>query len=94
MDISLRYTSAVAEFLSLWAIWARDMFGLEWVRATVKKLFGLFGWSLFAAGTVVAVFDTAIEYQCGKANVKTAALNILKGFFICSPYRRTACGTV
>ena len=47
-------------------------------------MFGLFGWSLFVAGTVVAVFDTAIEYQCGKANVKTAALNILKGFFACS----------
>lgn len=39
---------------------------------------------LFVAGTVVAVFDVAIEYQCGRANIKTTALNILKGFFACS----------
>ena len=81
--IYLAVYSAVAEFFELMGNMGADMFGLEWVKATVK-LFGLFGWSLFAAGTVVAVFDTAIEYQCGKANVKTAALNILKGFFACS----------
>ena len=81
--IYLAVYSAVAEFFKLMGNMGADMFGLEWVKATVK-LFGLFGWSLFAAGTVVAVFDTAIEYQCGKANVKTAALNILKGFFACS----------
>lgn len=81
--IYLAVYSAVAEFFKLMGNMGADMFGLEWVKATVK-LFGLFGWSLFAAGTVVAVFDTAIEYQCGKANVKTTALNILKGFFACS----------
>lgn len=81
--IYLAVYSAVAEFFELMGNMGADMFGLEWVKAAVK-LFGLFGWSLFAAGTVVAVFDTAIEYQCGKANVKTAALNILKGFFACS----------
>ena len=54
-----------------------DVFDLEWVKATVK-LFTLFGWGLFVAGTVVAVFDVAIEYQCGRANVKTTALNIHK----------------
>lgn len=55
----------------------------SWVKATIK-LFTLFGWSLFIAGVVVAVFDVAIEYQCGRANVKTTAINILKGFFACS----------
>lgn len=39
---------------------------------------------LFVAGVVVAVFDLAIEYQNGRANVKTTMLNILKGFFACS----------
>lgn len=48
------------------------------------KLFTLFGWGLFVAGTAVAIFDVAIEYQCGRANIKTTALNILKGFFACS----------
>lgn len=33
---------------------------------------------------VVAVFDVAIEYQTGRANLKTTALNVLKGFFACS----------
>lgn len=44
----------------------------------------LFGWALFVAGTVVAVFDVAIEYQNGRANIKTTAINVLKGFFACS----------
>ena len=35
-------------------------------------------------GIIVAVFDVAIEYQSGRANIKTTALNILKGFFACS----------
>lgn len=44
----------------------------------------LFGWALFAAGVVVAIFDVVIEYQCGRANIKSTAVNILKGFFACS----------
>lgn len=58
------------------------IFTLSWVTAVVD-LFRLFGWALFAAGVVVAVFDIAIESQSGRVNVKTAALNILKGFFAC-----------
>ena len=60
-----------------------DIFDLEWVQATIN-LFTLFGWGLFVAGTVVAVFDVAIEYQNGRANIKTTAINVLKGFFACS----------
>ena len=44
----------------------------------------MFGWALFAVGTVVAVFDVAVEYQNGRASIKTTAINILKGFFACS----------
>lgn len=55
-----------------------------WLASSTVKLFTLFGWGLFVAGTVVAIFDVAIEYQCGRANIKTTALNILKGFFACS----------
>ena len=60
-----------------------DIFDLDWVKATIK-LFTLFGWSLFIAGVAVVVFDVAIEYQCGRANIKTTAINVLKGFFACS----------
>lgn len=59
------------------------IFTLSWVTAVVD-LFRLFGWALLAAGVVVAVFDIAIESQSGRVNVKTAALNILKGFFACA----------
>ena len=32
----------------------------------------------------MAIFDVAIEYQNGRANIKTASINVLKGFFACS----------
>lgn len=74
---------AVADFFAMMGNMGADIFDLDWVKATIK-LFTLFGWALFIAGVVVAVFDVAIEYQCGRANVKTTAINILKGFFACS----------
>lgn len=74
---------AVADFFTMMGNMGADIFDLDWVKATIK-LFTLLGWALFIAGVVVAVFDVAIEYQCGRANVKTTAINILKGFFACS----------
>ena len=74
---------AVATFFTMMGNMGVDIFDLDWVKATVT-LFTLFGWALFIAGTVVAVFDVAIEYQCGRANIKTTAINVLKGFFACS----------
>lgn len=75
--------NAVADFFTLMGSMGAEIFDLSWVQATIR-LFTLFGWSLFAAGTVVAIFDVAIEYQNGRANIKTTAINILKGFFACS----------
>lgn len=74
---------AVADFFTMMGNMGADIFDLDWVKATIK-LFTLFGWALFVAGVVVAVFDVAIEYQSGRANIKTTAINILKGFFACS----------
>ncbi len=74
---------AVADFFTVMGNMGADIFELDWIKATIK-LFTLFGWSLFIAGVAVAVFDVAIEYQCGRANIKTTAINILKGFFACS----------
>lgn len=74
---------AVADFFTMMGNMGADIFDLDWVKATIK-LFTLLGWSLFIAGVIVAVFDVAIEYQCGRANIKTTAINILKGFFACS----------
>ena len=75
--------NAVADFFAKMGNMGADIFELNWIQATIK-LFTLFGWALFLAGTVVAIFDVAIEYQCGRANIKTTAINILKGFFACS----------
>ena len=74
---------SVANFFTLMGSMGADIFNLDWVRATIK-LFTLFGWSLFVAGLVVAIFDVAIEYQHGRADIKTTSINILKGFFACS----------
>lgn len=74
---------AVGDFFSMMGNMGADVFDLPWVQAIIH-LFTLFGWSLFIAGVVVAVFDFAIEFQSGRANIKTTSLNILKGFFACS----------
>ena len=74
---------AVADFFSMMGGMGAEIFDLDWVNATIK-LFTLFGWTLYIAGLVVAVFDVAIEYQSGRANIKPTSINILKGFFACS----------
>ena len=75
--------NAVADFFSMMGNMGADIFDLDWIQATIK-LFTLFGWALFIAGVVVAIFDVAIEYQHGRADIKSTAVNILKGFFACS----------
>ena len=75
--------NAIADFFTLMGNMGSDLFDLAWVQATIN-LFVLFGWALYVTGIIVAVFDVAIEYQSGRANIKTTALNILKGFFACS----------
>ena len=75
--------SAIADFFTMMGNMGAEIFDLVWIQAIVK-LFTLFGWGLFVAGVVVAVFDLAIEFQSGRANVKNTMLNILKGFFACS----------
>lgn len=74
---------AIADFFTTMGNMGADIFDLNWIKATIQ-LFTLFSWALFAAGVVVAIFDVAIEYQNGRANIKTTAINILKGFFACS----------
>ena len=75
--------NAVADFFTQMGNMGAEIFDLGVVQSTIS-LFTMFGWALFAAGTVVAVFDVAIEYQNGRASIKTTAINVLKGFFACS----------
>ena len=60
-----------------------DIFAIPWVEAFIM-LFHHIGWILFACGLIVAVFDTAIGYENGQANLKNTCLNVLKGFFAAS----------
>lgn len=74
---------AVADFFTMIGNMGADLFDLPWIQWMIQ-LFTLFGWSLFIVGVVIAIFDVAVEYQTGRANIKTTILNILKGFFACS----------
>ena len=60
-----------------------EIFELPYVQAAIT-LFVKFGWGLYVVGVVVAIFDVAIEYQHGRANIRSCSINILKGFFACS----------
>ena len=57
-----------------------DLFNMAWVQAFLR-LFRYVGWTLFIAGLVVAVFDTAVEYQSmRRIDAKHQMLPMLYGF--------------
>ena len=74
---------AVADLFTGMNSMGAEIFNLGWVQAVVE-LFTLFGWTLYVAGVVMAVFDLAIESNSGRVNVKTVAMNAFKGFFACA----------
>ena len=70
---------ALADFFSIMSGIGAQLFDLGWVQAALH-FFSLFGWGLFLAGVVVAVFDIAIEYQSmGRLNIKRQVLPFLWG---------------
>lgn len=74
----------IGEFFTMIAGMGTELFDLPWIQAYLK-LFSLFGWALFAAGLVVAVFDTAIEYQSMRQlNVKRQILPVIYSFLAVS----------
>lgn len=75
---SMVYQS-LADFFTLMTEIGANLFDLSWVQAALH-FFNLFGWGLFIAGLVVAIFDTAIEYQTmGRLNIKKQVLPFLYG---------------
>lgn len=74
---------ALGEFFGLMGNMGAEIFNYDWVKAIVE-IMRLFGWALFAVGIVVAVFETAIEYQNGRGSIKDTALNLIKGFMAVS----------
>ena len=70
---------AMANFFSMMTEIGASLFDLSWVQ-TALKFFSLFGWGLFVAGLVVAIFDIAIEYQSiGRLNIKRQVLPFVYG---------------
>lgn len=68
---------ALADFFTLMTEIGANLFDLGWVKAALH-FFNLFGWGLFVAGLIVAIFDTAIEYQTmGRLNIKKQILPFL-----------------
>ena len=78
--IYLTVYNATADFFTMMGSMGAEIFDLPWVNATVR-LFTTLGWSLYVIGIITAAFDLAIEYQTGRANIKTTMINIIKGFF-------------
>ena len=75
---SMIYQS-LADFFSMMTEIGANLFDLDWVKAALH-FFNLVGWGLFIAGLVVAIFDTAIEYQTmGRLNIKKQVLPFLYG---------------
>ena len=73
----------IAELFTFINETATDIFALSWVQVFVG-LFGSLAWMLFVCGLVVAVFDTAVAYESGQANIKNTCINVLKGFMAAS----------
>lgn len=73
----------LGEFFGMIGSMGADLFDYDFVKAVVE-IFRLLGWTLFAVGLVVAVFEIAIEYQSGRGNIKDASLNAIKGFMATS----------
>ena len=70
---------ALADFFTMMSNIGANLFDLDWVNAALH-FFSLFGWGMFIAGLVVAIFDTAIEYQSmGRINIKRQVLPFLYG---------------
>lgn len=74
---------AVAELFMFIDQSATDLFSLAWVR-TFVSLFQALGWMLFVCGLVMAVFDTAMAYESGAANIRQTCVNVIKGFMAAS----------
>ena len=74
------FYDSIADVFSQMGDMGAEIFDLSWIEAAVH-LFFLFGWVLFGVGVIVAAFDLAVEYQNGRANIKSTMLNVLKGFF-------------
>ena len=60
-----------------------ELFKLSWVQIIVL-FFSRFAWALYVVGMIVCCFETAINYQNGKGDIKESLLATVKGFLAVS----------
>lgn len=56
-----------------------ELFDMTWVQSIVL-FFSYLAWALYGIGLVVSCFETGIEYQSGRGNIRDTAINAIKGF--------------
>lgn len=71
--------TALNSFFGMMNNMGADLFNLPWIQA-VTLFLSYLGWILFVLGLVIAVFDLAIEYQNGRADIRSLGINTIKGF--------------
>lgn len=75
--------SFLSEFFGMISGMGAELFTFPWVQAIIL-FFSYLAWALYVVGIILAVFEFAISYQNGQANIKNTFLNILKGFMATS----------
>ena len=74
----------LGEFFTMMNGMGSELFEFIWVQAVVE-FFSHFAWALYLVGLVVAVFETAIEYQSGRpGGIRDLAMGAIRGFFAVS----------
>lgn len=73
----------LSTFFTLMGNMGAELFDMGWVQSIVL-FFSYLAWALYGTGLVVAIFETGIEYQNGRGNIKEAALSTIKGFMAVS----------
>ena len=75
-----RMFEAVSNLFSRIGTMGVELFDMAWVQAFLR-LFRFVGWTLFLAGLMVALFDTAVEYQTmRRIDGKHQVLPLIFGF--------------
>lgn len=86
--IYVKIVGFLANFFAIMNNLGIEIFEMDWVKSVVQ-LFSYLAWSLFIVGFVVSIFESAIEYQNGKGDIKGTSINILKGFMATSLFTIT-----
>ncbi|MEA4986463.1 MAG: DUF6045 family protein [Anaerovorax sp.] len=60
-----------------------ELFEMNWVQSIVL-FFSYLAWTLYVTGLVVSCFETGIEYQYGRGNLKDTGINAVRGFMAVS----------